>query len=323
MTEQNCYSPFNFKAAKELASPRSWVAAFGPAVIAGALVIAMSIQPNNILPTLGLRSVLIWISMLICTVLMQSAVNTLNDYQDFNSGLDSAETILDQTDASIIYNKINPRHALYFAISCLVLAAIIGLVVVWQTDFVILALGIFAALIVVLYSGGPKPISCLPLGELVSGFVMGGIITVATVYAMTFWYGNLVLAVAVVPLISIAQIMQTNNTCDIERDTESGRRTLPSLIGLGRSSILNAALGWFCFVWMLVVLITQAWYLGVVIVLIGVLICYRFLRVLRVGPYDLLHRAKMMGNVTIFNRWLVAIWSLAILVGGFASVYFT
>ncbi len=248
------YKPFTLKAAKELAAPHTWVASVGPCLIGCALAVCFMMPyilqlPEKALWMLGHapalldeRAVLCFFLMLACGVLMQSAINTLNDYQDFKSGLDTAETILDETDASLIYNQINPQSALRFALVLLALAAVCGGIVVWLSSLMLLVWGLIAAAAVVLYSFGPKPISSLPLGEVVSGVVMGGILTPATFYAMTLNFTPFILAVALIPVIAIAQIMQTNNTCDIERDIAVGRKTLPSIIGEQRSRVLNAAL---------------------------------------------------------------------------------
>ena len=52
-------------------------------------------------------------------VLMQSAVNTFNDYYDYVKGADSADDDVDPTDAVLAYNDVDPRAALALAIGCL------------------------------------------------------------------------------------------------------------------------------------------------------------------------------------------------------------
>lgn len=359
------YQPFSRKAALELASPPTWVAALAPVGIAGtlALVCALYTQmalaglavgnpetlglftggllayapsasypwlfPSSVsgtflsvpLVVLGWRSAVCWLLMALCAVLAQSAANTLNDYQDFKKGLDSAQTILDETDASIVYNRINPRQALYFALSCLMAAALCGVGVVVLSDPVLLVWGLVAAMILVLYSLGPKPLSYLPLGELASGLVMGGIITAATFYAMTLSMAALVLAVAVVPTLGIAMIMLTNNTCDIQRDRNVGRRTLPIVLGLSAARLLNASLGWFLLAWMFVLLLVQAWYWGLLALPVYLVLCLGRLRRLRQGPYDLGHRCLMMGTVVSLNRRICLCLCLALLMGGLGSAF--
>ena len=326
------YKPFTLKAALELASPPSLVASIGPCCIAGALAVCCAVvyaflpageQGYTILSslavTLDARSALCWVLMLLCATLMQSATNTLNDYHDFKSGLDTAETILDETDASIVYNQINPRAALVFAVVLLAIAAVLGVIVSLLTSWVLLVLGLVSAAVVVLYSAGPRPISSLPLGEAVSGIVLGGVLASAAFYATTQSFSLVVLALVLVPTVSIAQIMQTNNTCDIDRDLMAGRKTMPGRIGQKRSAILNAALSWVAFLWLALVLLWAHLYAGLIIVLAGLIICLSKINRLLKGPYDLANRRVMMGTVISYNRWLSASTIVALLLGGAIS----
>ena len=72
--------------------------------------------------------------LLAISILMQSAVNVLNDYFDYKKGPDSLENSSeDAFDAVLVYNHLNPRTVLLYAISLLVLAAILGFYLVFIT----------------------------------------------------------------------------------------------------------------------------------------------------------------------------------------------
>lgn len=79
------------------------------------------------------------------------------------------------------------------------------------------------------------PISYLPFGEVVSGVVMGGGIPLGIIAVVTGRWEVQVLFWAVPVIIGIALIMMTNNTCDVERDRRSGRKTLPVILGRARA----------------------------------------------------------------------------------------
>ena len=128
---------------------------------------------------------------------LQSAVNVLNDYFDFKKGTDSAENSSDDAfDAVLVYNNLNPKSVSGLAIGFLAVAAAMGLYLVYLTSWILLVIGLLGALIVFLYSGGKTPISYLPIGELVSGFVMGGLIPLACCYTLSGVFEPLVLLVA-------------------------------------------------------------------------------------------------------------------------------
>jgi 1,4-dihydroxy-2-naphthoate octaprenyltransferase len=349
------YKRFTLKAAVELASPPSLVAAVMPVLVGGVAAPALArlgpfffearepvfysdawqyssleLGAQASVSRLGdafdfifdARVLVVWLLMLVTAVLMQAAVNTLNDYQDFLSGTDTAETILDTHDASIVYNQINPRAALRFGIVLLVCAAISGIGVVLLSSWVLLLVGIGAAAVLVLYSAGPKPISFLPLGELVSGLVMGVGITCATYYALTLHFTPLILLVAVPPFVTVALIMLTNNTCDIERDVEVGRRTLPVLIGRASAVRLATACAWVVPAFMLVVNLLL-WHRGSVttllfglfimlVLLYGLYGVHHILPQIAKGPYSRENRSAMMGNATEYCWAINSFWIIFI-----------
>jgi 1,4-dihydroxy-2-naphthoate octaprenyltransferase len=266
-----------------------------------------------------LRFFVCWALMLIIAVLMQSAANTLNDYQDFRSGLDNEATVLDKSDASIVYNRINPKAALRFGIALLVVAAILGAVVVVLSNLALLVIGVVAAAVVVLYSFGPRPISSLPLGELVSGLVMGGCITVATYIATTKGFIPQVLLLALPPILGIAMIMFTNNTCDIERDTLARRRTLAVLLGRRRAIIAAVVLVLLTLVWMAVLCVIY-WLPVLAMVVAAILLSITRLRRIIKGPYDAKNRRKMMQNITGWCLRVNGCWFIGLFIVGVTRI---
>jgi len=102
---------------------------------------------------------------------MQSSVNTFNDYVDYVKGNDSEKDYVEESDAVLIYNSINPKQVLILGIIYLILGAILGITACIQSGFLPLGIGCIGGIVILLYSGGPFPISYLPIGEIVSGFV--------------------------------------------------------------------------------------------------------------------------------------------------------
>ena len=212
-----------------LANPQSWAASLLPSLFG---CIYTYVQGGQ-LP--------LWknIALILCCVLMQSAVNTLNDYFDFVKGTDTDADNLERWDAVLIYENINPQSALTLGICFIVAAAALGIAAAWGSNFLPFAIGIVGGLCVVFYSGGRTPISYLPIGECISGLVMGMGIPVA-IAAIGLGINNRLIAVVANSLpfvIGIGMIMMTNNTCDIEKDIQAKRTTLP--IQLGREKSLK------------------------------------------------------------------------------------
>ena len=120
--------------ALQLAAPHTWAAAIVPVLVSGAYVGAAYSGNINI--------VVFFVLLAIC-ILMQSAVNTLNDYFDYKKGTDSLEnSSQDEFDAVLVYHHLNPRHVLALAITFLAIALLLGCYIIYVSDFVPLIIGI-------------------------------------------------------------------------------------------------------------------------------------------------------------------------------------
>ncbi|MGI6536345.1 MAG: UbiA family prenyltransferase [Eggerthellaceae bacterium] len=211
----------------ELAAPHTWAASTMPVLLA----VCLSVADTSVL------SLSTSVILLAICILMQSAVNTINDYFDYVKGTDTAENQADPTDAVLVYNDIDPRQARNLAIAFLVAAFALGIFIIVRAGWIPLVIALIGAVIVFLYSGGRTPISYLPIGEIVSGVTMGGLIPLACYQALTLDLNWSALLYSIPLMIGIALIMFTNNTCDIEKDIEAERKTLP--VVLGRETAVN------------------------------------------------------------------------------------
>lgn len=219
---------FTPRAALELAAPHTWPAAVCPVLLGTALAAARGCTVN------GWRAFL----ALVTAVLLQSAVNTLNDRRDFVSGLDSAENCTDSTDAALIYSGAGPRAALAWALALLLAAAVCGGALVWQCGAAMLAYGAAGAAAIGMYVLPRVSASELPAGESLSGLAMGGALTCAAFHAQTDRFEPELLYLCAPCVVTVGCIMLANNCSDIEKDRAGGRRTLPVCIGRRRAQLL-------------------------------------------------------------------------------------
>ncbi len=212
---------FSLKLAWQLAAPQTWPAALMPGLVAIALSAGVR----------GTVSISLSVVLLVICILMQSAANMLNDYLDFIKGTDSASDNVEEDDAVLVYHAIDPRTALYTGIGLLACAFLLGIYPILVAGWVPLVLALIGAAVVVLYSCGRTPLSYLPIGELVIGVVMGGLMPLACCYALTGASGGIFVAGTLPCVFGVALILLTNNTCDIEKDRIAGRKTLSTIIG--------------------------------------------------------------------------------------------
>lgn len=304
------YSPLTPSLAFQLAAPHTWVAAIMP--------VLFSIEYSAITYS-GKVSILLSLILLAICILMQSAVNVLNDYFDFKKGTDSVENSSDDAfDAVLVYNNLNPKSVCSLAIGFLIVAAGMGFYLVYLTGWILLVIGLIGALIVFLYSGGKTPISYMPIGELVSGFVMGGLIPLACCYTLSGVFEPLVLLAALPFIFGIGMILFTNNTCDIEKDINAQRKTIS--VVLGRDMAPNyyhvAILVWIVLIAVLVGLFYPT---GMPIVMIMVLAAFPVLRAILNNPLNQKTRDAAMSQIVMLNVILGAFYCLSLTSGSFMS----
>lgn len=300
----NAYTPMSLKMAWQLAAPHTWPASIMPVMIAVAAAYAAE----------GIMWLPMSFALLAICALMQSSVNTLNDYFDYLKGTDSADDNVEVSDAVLVYNNINPKSALGLAIAFLLAAFLLGIYPIMTAGYVPLIFALIGALIVALYSGGKTPISYLPIGELVSGIVMGGLIVVASYYVLTETLPLAAWVWAIPTTIGVALIMFTNNTCDIEKDIEAKRNTLSVKIGRKQARAAYHAL---IVIWIAFILIIElVWFrAGLIMAPFMLLAAYPFIKALWSNPLAPPSRIAAMSQICTVNVVLGSFYALGIILG--------
>lgn len=299
------FSPLTPKLAWQLAAPHTWVAAYVGVLLSG--VYAIAAYSGHVNP------VLLGLLLLIC-IFMQSSVNVFNDYFDYTKGTDSLENSSeDAFDAVLVYNNLNPKSVLALAIGYLVCAGIIGVYIVYSCGWVPLIIGLIGAIVVVIYSGGKTPISYLPIGEFISGIVMGSLIPLACTYVLSGVLDFFVLVLSTPLAVGIGMILATNNTCDIEKDIDAKRKTLA--VVLGRTEATNVyrlvIMLWIILTIILVGILYTKGLSIMVFMLIGI---FPVARALLKNPLIQQSREAAMSQIVMLNVIISAFYCLAILV---------
>lgn len=248
------------------------ISALAPAITG--VILALEVQ--------GRLSFLMTLIVVAIPVLFNASVNLLNDYYDFIRGNDTKDNITDEIDAPLAYHNVdNPKPVLILGFGCLLAGIILGIYVILQSGYIPLIIGSIGVLTVLAYSAGKLPLSHLPVGELVAGFVMGGLIPLGVYSAFTGEADLAVLYKSIPNMIIVSQLMLLNNTCDIERDIEAGRKTLPIILGREKAKRLCTIL---TVLWILQILhVVFVWYpIGSPLMIIMLLLCRKsFLAICR------------------------------------------
>ena len=182
---------------------------------------------------------------MICFDMATTVMNNLMDY------IKAKNETYRQEENIIGTSSLTVKQATMIFGSLVGVATIIGIILVMRTNIILLFVGALCFVIGIFYTFGPIPISRMPLGEVLSGVTMGfGIFWIviflnspeASFAWMGLEQGMLIVRLALLdhfkvallslPLVcTIANIMLSNNLCDLETDITNHRYTLVYYIG--------------------------------------------------------------------------------------------
>lgn len=204
--------------------------------------------------------------------LVEVAKNAVNDLYDFRSGADTAVLPNERTPYSggkrvLVDGVLTEADLIVIAWMAFAIAGVLGFVIAFERQPLLLLLGAAAALVSVLYSMPPVQLSYRGLGELAVAAVYGPGIVLGSVLL----FGGRVTAEAVdasiILGILIAVVLLTNELPDERADRVSGKRTL--VVRMGRD-LATSLIGFLFAVAFVIALMTAAY--GEAVYFLGALI---------------------------------------------------
>ncbi len=190
-----------------------------------------------------------FLAMLAASLLIQAATNMINEYYDFQRGLDSAESV--GIGGAIVRHGVPAVTVLRLAIALLAGAVLLGVYLALVSSPWVFVVGIAAIGVGYLYSAGPRPISHGPFGELVAGVLMGGLLIILAFYIQTGQVTLTSLLLSVPTVFLVGAILMANNIRDRDNDRAHGRRTLAIMLGKRRAVTVLGAMMAAAYVWTL------------------------------------------------------------------------
>ena len=171
------------------------------------------------------------IAALACAVLIQVATNLANDLFDFEKGADTESRLgpMRVTQAGLIAPGTMRRGIV--AVLALTLAC--GLYLVWRGGWPILVIGLVSVAAGMLYTGGPRPLGYMGLGDVLVLVFFGPVAVAGTYYVQALTVNPTVIVAGLGPgLISVA-MLAVNNLRDTNEDRRAGKKTLAVRFGPG------------------------------------------------------------------------------------------
>lgn len=167
--------------------------------------------------------------VIVASVLVQAGSNLVNDYYDFVKGADKPAAL--GRGGFIQRGIIPPQGILVFGLILFAVATALGLLIVYLVGWPVLLFALPSLAAAYFYTGGPRPLGYVALGEATVFLFMGPVILVGSYYVQT---SNLSWPAFLISLpvgLLVTAILQANNIRDIADDTEAGKRTLATYIG--------------------------------------------------------------------------------------------
>lgn len=172
---------------------------------------------------------LLFVLMVLASVACHAGANLANDYFDHVKGVDSAESL---GPSKVIQQQLlTPAEVQRGMFVAFAVATILGLIIVIQTSWVILALALASLGAAYFYTGGPKPLGYVALGEATVFVFMGPVMVGGAYFVHTdeFSWGAILASLPIGCL--VAEILHANNIRDIGLDRAAGKVTLATFLG--------------------------------------------------------------------------------------------
>ncbi|MGQ9644212.1 MAG: 1,4-dihydroxy-2-naphthoate polyprenyltransferase [Ignavibacterium sp.] len=166
---------------------------------------------------------------LICSLLIQIGTNFTNDLYDHLKGADTEKRKGPLRVLSA--GMISPNEMKLAIVFVFGLTFLLGLYLVYVTDWKIFVIGVFSIIAGLAYTAGPYPLAYHGLGDLFVFLFFGIIGTMGTYYLhhQEFTFISFLVSLPVGALIT--NILIVNNYRDVEEDEQAGKNTLAVILG--------------------------------------------------------------------------------------------
>ena len=199
----------------------------------------------------------IFLMVLLCGCLLQSAANLLNTYGDYVKGIDTLDTVENRSRSpELVTGTLKPKSVLLAGLACLGITALCGIVFIWHIGWGIMIFGILGIAGAGLYTVGIS-YKYYAMGLISVFFMMGILMPLGTYYVMSGEISNEVLLMSLPNAFIITAVLSGNETRDYHEDKRAGVMTLSGFFSYKGSLRLYIALNGIAFPILLVLIALQ------------------------------------------------------------------
>ncbi|MBT3232629.1 MAG: 1,4-dihydroxy-2-naphthoate octaprenyltransferase [Calditrichaeota bacterium] len=210
-----------------------------------------------------------FIAAMLGGVLLHSGTNLVSEYFDLKSGADTIDSF--GSSRILVEGLMKPKEVLRGGIVAFGAAFLIGIFLVYELGWVIVALGLVGILGGYFYTADPFGYKYVALGEPLVFTLMGPLMVFGAFYVQTQQFSWTPIWVSIPVGILVAGILNANNLRDIPFDTRAKFKTIPSLLGWKssrRNYRLLVASAYVTLIGLVVTQVTPPWTLIAMISLI-------------------------------------------------------
>ena len=175
-------------------------------------------------------------------LLAHIAVNVLNEYFDYKSGVDfkTVRTPFSGGSGVLVEGLLNPRSVYILGLACIAAIIAIGGYFFYVHGPAIIPLGVVGIVVVYFYTTHltRSPLLC----AIAPGLGFGPLMVLGTYFALTGTYSLAAGLASIVPFFLVSNLLLLNQFPDVEADASAARRHLPIVIGRKGSSDVYALL---------------------------------------------------------------------------------
>ena len=161
---------------------------------------------------------------------LQIGTNYFNEYFDYRYGLDHAGSLGAMT--VIFRNEMTANQVFGGGIGCFVIAALLGLYLIFTIGPVIILFGLAGMIIAYFYSAKPFKFASRGLGDILVYIAMGFLMTWGSYYVQIPHWSWPAFAASVPIGFLVTAILNMNNVRDYQDDLAVNKKTLPVRFGL-------------------------------------------------------------------------------------------
>ncbi len=179
----------------------------------------------------------------ILSVLIQISTNFINELYDFKKGADTANRL--GPTRAVAAGLIDYKSMKYVSIALVLVIFALGMILVWKSGWIILAIGLSSLFFAWAYTGGPYSLAYNGWAEPAVLIFFGIFAVNGTYFVYTDKFDCIPLIASLMPGLLSTNLLLVNNIRDIETDRTVNKNTLAVKLGRNYSNHLYLIIHFF------------------------------------------------------------------------------